>query len=437
MHEFKKDAEALLAPFKNRIPAGVKGLDAVLTEYVAFKEADERRRAAVAGNPLAARMYAVLEECAAGVVAKPREAEAAGDASAGARAPPRGRVPSPPPPSPSPRSAPPAAPPRSPASSAMPPRRARSPHRAGRKARAGAAAPRRNPYNAPGAVNGGSHQSSDAAAERSGSDPSNAVARRSRPFDAAFDDPGATEATGNLTGSLTAGSLDDDGYGLWRAFELPAELGEARVQERLAEILAENITTSREARGRGREKVGDDDAHVGGSSPGGGGGSDLNGLSANRGVSGAVSPGGTGGVGAVAGSGAASSDPVAGAHSSHQNAASSSSHAADFDVDRVMASLFDANGGLADDELGRLLAPLLEVDPQSPGAAAAGATRARTPTPTPTPTPPGKKARREGVGDAFGGGGGGAEVAKGAWGGGRGGGAPRGEDSVIHGRARE
>ena len=48
MHEFKKDAEALLAPFKNRIPAGVKGLDAVLTEYVAFKEADERRRAAEA-----------------------------------------------------------------------------------------------------------------------------------------------------------------------------------------------------------------------------------------------------------------------------------------------------------------------------------------------------------------------------------------------------
>ena len=377
MHEFKKDAEALLAPFKNRIPAGVKGLDAVLTEYVAFKEADERRRAAVAGNPLAARMYAVLEECAAGVVAKPREAEAAGDASAGARAPPSGTGPVPAAASPSPRSsAPLAAPPRSPASSAMPPPPARSPHRAGRKARAGAAAPRRNP-NAPG-VNGGSHQSSDAAAERSGSDPSNAAARRSRPFDAAFDDPGATDAMGNLTGSLTAGSLDDDGYGLWRAFELPAELGEARVQERLAEILAENITTSRGARGRGREKGGDDDAHVGGSSPGGGGGSDLNGLSANRGVRGAVSPGGTGGVGAVAGSGAASSEPVAGAHSSHQNAASSlsSSHAADFDVDRVMASLFDANGGLADDELGRLLAPLLG-DPQSPGAGAAAGARAR------------------------------------------------------------
>ena len=428
MHEFKKDAEALLAPFKNRIPAGVKGLDAVLTEYVAFKEADERRRAAVAGNPLAARMYAVLEECAAGVVAKPREAEAAGDASAGARAP---TAPAPPtrdraPPS-GPGSAAASPSPRSPASSAMPPPPARSPHRAGRKARAGAAAPRRNPYNAPSAVHGGSHQSSDAAAERSGSDPSNAAARRSRPFDAAFDDPGATDATGNLTGNLTAGSLDDDGYGLWRAFELPAELGEARVQERLAEILAENITTSREARGRGREKAGDDDAHVLGSSPGGGGGMDSNGLSAKRGVRGAVSPGGTGGVGAVAGSGAASSDPVAGAHSSHQNAVSSSSHAADFDVDRVMASLFDANGGLADDELGRLLAPLLEVDPQSPGAAGAGATRARTPTPTPTPTPPGKKARREGVGDAFGGGGGGAEVAKGRGGGGGGAGLPAGK----------
>jgi hypothetical protein len=38
--QFKKDADALLAPFGNRIPAGVKGLDAVLSEYVAFKEAD-------------------------------------------------------------------------------------------------------------------------------------------------------------------------------------------------------------------------------------------------------------------------------------------------------------------------------------------------------------------------------------------------------------
>ena len=46
----------LLAPFKNRIPAGVKGLDAVLTEYVALKDADERRRSAVRNNPVAAKI---------------------------------------------------------------------------------------------------------------------------------------------------------------------------------------------------------------------------------------------------------------------------------------------------------------------------------------------------------------------------------------------
>ena len=68
MNQFRKDADVLLAPFKNRIPAGVKGLDAVLTEYVALKDADERRRSAVRNNPVAAKMYACLEECAAGVV---------------------------------------------------------------------------------------------------------------------------------------------------------------------------------------------------------------------------------------------------------------------------------------------------------------------------------------------------------------------------------
>ena len=40
----------------------------MLTEYVALKDADERRRSAVRNNPVAAKMYACLEECAAGVV---------------------------------------------------------------------------------------------------------------------------------------------------------------------------------------------------------------------------------------------------------------------------------------------------------------------------------------------------------------------------------
>ena len=70
---FPGDADALLAPFGNRIPAGVKGLDAVLGEYVAFKEADTRRKRAVASNPLAKRMYDVLEECATGATRVPAE----------------------------------------------------------------------------------------------------------------------------------------------------------------------------------------------------------------------------------------------------------------------------------------------------------------------------------------------------------------------------
>ena len=77
--QFKKDADALLAPFGNRIPAGVKGLDAVLSEYVAFKEADARRKKTVASNPLAKRMYDVLEECVAGIEIPERRDDAVAD----------------------------------------------------------------------------------------------------------------------------------------------------------------------------------------------------------------------------------------------------------------------------------------------------------------------------------------------------------------------
>ncbi len=54
MDQFKKDASVLLKPFGNRIPNGVKGLDAILTEYVSFKDADTKRSKAVANNTLAA-----------------------------------------------------------------------------------------------------------------------------------------------------------------------------------------------------------------------------------------------------------------------------------------------------------------------------------------------------------------------------------------------
>jgi hypothetical protein len=57
MNQFREEADPLLAPFKNRIPAGVKSLDNLLNEYVQLNEREQRRAAAMAGNPLAARLY--------------------------------------------------------------------------------------------------------------------------------------------------------------------------------------------------------------------------------------------------------------------------------------------------------------------------------------------------------------------------------------------
>lgn len=182
---FKKDADALLAPFGNRIPAGVKGLDAVLSEYVAFKEADAKRKKTVASNPLAKRMYDVLEECAAGI-APPSE----GVADANDRQKSRSDAlngPSFP----------------SPSSAAMPPPPARSPHRGKKR---GGAVPRRN------APVGGAHASG----------------------------PGPTR---DQSSKNVFGSLDDDAAGVttWRNYELPRALNDARVQERLAAVIAERI----------------------------------------------------------------------------------------------------------------------------------------------------------------------------------------------------
>lgn len=183
--QFKKDADALLAPFGNRIPAGVKGLDAVLSEYVAFKEADAKRKKTVASNPLAKRMYDVLEECAAGI-APPSE----GVADANDRQKSRSDAlngPSFP----------------SPSSAAMPPPPARSPHRGKKR---GGAVPRRN------APVGGAHASG----------------------------PGPTR---DQSSKNVFGSLDDDAAGVttWRNYELPRALNDARVQERLAAVIAERI----------------------------------------------------------------------------------------------------------------------------------------------------------------------------------------------------
>ena len=207
--QFKRDAVVLLAPFGNRIPAGVKGLDAVLGEYVAFKEADTRRKRAVASNPLAKRMYDVLEECAAGVVPASESTAPSDDATLGAagtcksplkkRAEPEhvhlAEFPSP-------------------SAAAMPPPPARSPHRGKKR---GGAAPRRNAPAGPRA----------------------AAAR-----DANQREP-VSYAAPNVFGSL-----DDDSAARtsWRNYELPRALNDARVQERLAAVIADRIPSLDEAR---------------------------------------------------------------------------------------------------------------------------------------------------------------------------------------------
>ena len=296
MNQFKKDADVLLAPFKNRIPAGVKGLDAVLTEYVAFKDADERRRSAVRNNPVAAKMYACLEECAAGVV--PTELF---DASAIAPEAPRPVPIAPAPPRSTPTSTTTAV--RGPPTAAalMPPPPARSPH----KKKRGGAAPRRNPAHTV---------------------PTGGLTAAPTAF-------GSPRGSGG-DGDAALGSLDDEGG--WRQFNLPPELGDDRVQNKLAELIAGNMNTNA-AR-----------AHEG--SPSGGG------LSADVAAGGSI--------------------PAVGAAPAH----------AAFDVDQVMASLF-ADGG-ADDELAHLLAPLL--NPQTANGTGNGGTpgssrgrSARTPEPSP------------------------------------------------------
>ena len=180
----------------------MKGLDAVLGEYVAFKEADTRRKRAVASNPLAKRMYDVLEECAAGVVPAgvvPAMPGAAGPLSA--KSGDDGRVKR-------------AEPERdhlaeqthlpSPSAAAMPPPPARSPHRGKKR---GGAAPRRNA-------------------------------------------PAGAPAAAPRTSPNVFGSLDDDAAARtsWRNYELPRALNDARVQERLAAVIADRIPSLDEAR---------------------------------------------------------------------------------------------------------------------------------------------------------------------------------------------
>jgi len=304
--QFKRDAVVLLAPFGNRIPAGVKGLDAVLGEYVAFKEADTRRKRAVASNPLAKRMYDVLEECAAGVVPASESTAPSGDATLGAagtsKSPLKKRAELP-----------------SPSAAAMPPPPARSPHRGKKR---GGAAPRRNAPAGPRA--------------------------------AAARDANQRELFSQSAPNVF-GSLDDDSERLrtsWRNYELPRALNDARVQERLAAVIADRIPSLDEAR------TSEDALFAGFAS------------SRKNNPGSSASPG----LGPAA---RRRTSPRKKQKTLSENPSSSAlpddaSDPAEFgglDVDEVMESLFEND---ADGTLGEILGPLLGMPPRSEGGAATG-----------------------------------------------------------------
>ena len=129
-------------------------------------------------------------------------------------------------------------------------------------------------------------------------------------------------------GSLMDDVLPEEGGG-WRPYELPRELSDARVQERLAEYIVGVV------RGGG--------GGIDAGSPGGWGGS---GGLGTLGGSGAALGVGVGGVGVVDG---ASSSPGA----ARAGAAERGVHLTDRDVEELTSQLWD------DAELGALLAPLL------------------------------------------------------------------------------
>ena len=292
----------------------------MLSEYVAFKEADARRKSAVASNPLAKRMYDVLEECAAGVFAT-ETSEPAGAASTKRRRAPRdddvaavsdanetepsARLPASP----------------SPLAAAMPPPPARSPHRGKKR---GGAAPRRNAPAGPRA----------------------AAAR-----DANQREP-VSYAAPNVFGSL-----DDDSAARtsWRNYELPRALNDARVQERLAAVIADRIPSLDEAR------TSEDALFAGFAARKNNPGSSASpGPAARRRTSPRKKKQKT-----------LSEDPSSSALPDDASGAgpSASPDPAEFgglDVDEVMESLFEND---ADGTLGEILGPLLGMPPRSEGAA--------------------------------------------------------------------
>ena len=287
----------------------------MLGEYVAFKEADTRRKRAVASNPLAKRMYDVLEECAAGVVPASESTAPSHDATLGAAgtstSPLKKRAELP-----------------SPSAAAMPPPPARSPHRGKKR---GGAAPRRNAPAGPRA--------------------------------AAARDANQRELFSQSAPNVF-GSLDDDSERLrtsWRNYELPRALNDARVQERLAAVIADRIPSLDEAR------TSEDALFAGFANP-----------RKNNPKSSSASPG--------PGPAARRTSPRKKQKTLSENPSSSalpddasgagpsavSPDPAEFgglDVDEVMESLFEND---ADGTLGEILGPLLGMPPRSEGAATVG-----------------------------------------------------------------
>ena len=341
--QFRTDADPLLAPFRNRVPTGVVGLEHIVGEYVAARARDAARRAAMEANPLARRMYEQLDDYAmtAAGIAPPAHARtypgpptrrhhrSDDDAFPAAAAARRVRGPRP----------------------ILP-----APTREERERMAAAAA---------AAASARAHAAAGAGPPRApvhpnpNPNPNPNSPRRRKPTTA----PPRVTTDEPPMGSLVDDVLPEEGGG-WRPYELPRELGDARVQERLAEYIV------------GVVRGGGPDA----GSPGGWG----------AGSGGTGGSGGFGGVGGVGGVDGASSSPGA----ARAGAAERGVHLTDRDVEELTSQLWD------DAELGRLLAPLL-------GPAGGGERRAvfggGTPggnagTASVGPSPIGARGRGEGAG---------------------------------------
>ena len=313
--QFRTDADPLLAPFRNRVPTGVVGLEHIVGEYVAARARDAARRAAMEANPLARRMYEQLDDyamTAAGIAAPAHARTDPGHLGITRR--------------------------HHPSDDAYP--RTIRPDAAAARRRGGPRpilpAPTREERErmaaaAAAAASARAHAQSAGAGPREASTVHAATVRAHSPRRRKPGFPVPRAAREPALGSLMDDVHGEDaGGGGWRPYELPRELGDARVQERLAEYI---VGVVRAGGGGGGPDEG---------SPGGWGGSGGSGGSGGAGGAG----GSGGGVGVVD---VGSSSPGA----ARAGAAERGVHLTDRDVEELTSQLWD------DAELGRLLAPLL------------------------------------------------------------------------------